>query len=79
MRLYMYISTYTYMCRCVCILSRDLPVLCSKGAFKGFLSLIPVDLFMSIFPPMLRHTEFVRLVLTLPQGVRKCLSYLDAH
>ena len=28
---------------------------------------------MSILPPMLRHTEFVRLVLTLPQGVRKIL------
>lgn len=82
---YMYIYTciHTHTCACVCMHSCPRPafirVLCSQCTFKDFLSLTPVDLFMSILPPVLRHTEFVRLVLTLPQGVRKCLSYLDAH
>lgn len=68
-------SVYMYPCpKPVCIW-----VLHSKHSLKDFLSLTHVDLFMTILPPVLRHSEFVRLVLTLPQGVRKCLSYLDAH
>lgn len=85
MRFYMDIHTciHTHKCACVCKYSCPGPafirVLCSKRTFKDFLSLTSVDLFMSILPPVLRHTEFVRLVLTLPQGVRKCLSYLYVH
>lgn len=83
MYIYIYMHEYIHTYVHIFMYLHPRPVfiwfLCSKHAFKDLLSLTPVDLFMSILPPTLRHTEFVRLVLTLPQGVRKCFSYLDAH